>query len=170
MIELVKSELNMFCKNCGNENNNDDKFCPKCGQNLITGEAKNSTNSDNLNIQESRIKEFLGLENNTKNQKNKNGCGTGCLVAFAVLIFFIFIGSLTSPNDTNNTSNEQIKTVINILTPQEKAESKIALPKMRIKYDQVENRYWYYDKTSPQYDNYNGVYLYFGKDKNDIPY
>lgn len=37
-----------------------------------------------------------------------------------------------------------------------------AIKKMRIKVDKLEDITWYHDKTSPQYTNYNGFFIYIG--------
>lgn len=42
-----------------------------------------------------------------------------------------------------------------------------ATKNMRTEYDEVKEITWYYDKTSPQYDNANNFLLYIGKDKNN---
>lgn len=109
---------------------------------------------------------------NCQTNKDKIGClPVGCLIIFFIFIFMSIIGNSSnnySTNTTNEVVNEPVE--INILTKQEKLNSKQALKKMRVKHDQVENNYWYYDKNSPLYDNSNGIYLYFGKQKNNIPY
>ncbi len=42
--------------------------------------------------------------------------------------------------------------------------------KMRIKFDDMNNMTWYYDKSSPQYVNYNGFYAYIGQSKGSKPW
>ncbi len=38
----------------------------------------------------------------------------------------------------------------------------------RVKYDDIENIYWIYDKSSPVYDNQNGVFVYVGLNENMV--
>lgn len=45
-----------------------------------------------------------------------------------------------------------------------------ATKKMRVKVDDMNDVTWYYDKTSPQYTNYNGFYAYIGKSKGSKPW
>jgi hypothetical protein len=52
----------------------------------------------------------------------------------------------------------------------EKARLANATKKMRVKFDDINNITWYYDKTSPQYSNYNGFYIYIGKKEGSKPW
>lgn len=45
-----------------------------------------------------------------------------------------------------------------------------ATKKMRVKVDDMNDVTWYYDKTSPQYTNYNGFYAYIGTSKGSKPW
>lgn len=45
-----------------------------------------------------------------------------------------------------------------------------ATKKMRVKVDDINDMTWYYDKTSPQYTNYNGFYAYIGTSKGSKPW
>jgi len=45
-----------------------------------------------------------------------------------------------------------------------------ATKKMRVKVDDINDITWYYDKTSPQYTNYNGFYVYIGKSEGSKPW
>lgn len=45
-----------------------------------------------------------------------------------------------------------------------------ATKKMRVKVDDMNDITWYYDKTSPQYTNYNGFYAYIGKKEGSKPW
>jgi hypothetical protein len=45
----------------------------------------------------------------------------------------------------------------------EEARRKAAVSSMRKKEDRLENVTWYRDKTSPEYSNRNGFFLYFGE-------
>jgi len=45
-----------------------------------------------------------------------------------------------------------------------------ATKKMRVKVDDMNDITWYYDKSSPQYNNYNGFYAYIGKKKGSKPW
>ena len=45
-----------------------------------------------------------------------------------------------------------------------------ATKKMRVKIDDMNDVTWYYDKTSPQYTNYNGFYAYIGTSKGNKPW
>ncbi|WP_415376799.1 hypothetical protein [Patiriisocius sp. Uisw_017] len=45
-----------------------------------------------------------------------------------------------------------------------------ATKNMRTKYDDINEITWYRDKTSPQYNNYNGFFGYFGKSNTGIPF
>jgi hypothetical protein len=45
-----------------------------------------------------------------------------------------------------------------------------ATKKMRVKVDDINDITWYYDKTSPQYTNYNGFYAYIGTSKKSKPW
>lgn len=38
----------------------------------------------------------------------------------------------------------------------------------RVKYDDIENTYWIYDKSSPVYNNQNGIYIYLGLKENTV--
>jgi hypothetical protein len=50
------------------------------------------------------------------------------------------------------------------------AEFKSALSKMRVVVDNVKNRKFYYDKSSPKYVNANGFHLYAGQVADTDPY
>ncbi len=52
----------------------------------------------------------------------------------------------------------------------EKARIANATKKMRVKYDDIKRMTWYYDKSTPQYTNYNSLHLYIGKEKYGQPY
>ena len=55
----------------------------------------------------------------------------------------------------------------------EQAHKKIlinATTKLRIKYDDVSNTTWYYDKSTSKYTNHNSFHLYMGKEKDGIPW
>jgi hypothetical protein len=45
-----------------------------------------------------------------------------------------------------------------------------ATKKMRVTVDDINDITWYYDKTSPQYTNYNGFYAYIGKSEGSKPW
>lgn len=45
-----------------------------------------------------------------------------------------------------------------------------ATKNMRKKYDDIKEITWYRDKTSPQYNNYNGLFGYFGKSNTGSPF
>lgn len=45
-----------------------------------------------------------------------------------------------------------------------------ATKNMRKKYDDIKEITWYRDKTSPQYNNYNGFFGYFGKSNTGSPF
>ena len=45
-----------------------------------------------------------------------------------------------------------------------------ATKNMRKKYDDMKEITWYRDKTSPQYNNYNGFFGYFGKSNSGSPF
>lgn len=45
-----------------------------------------------------------------------------------------------------------------------------ATKKMRVKVDDINDITWYYDKTSPQYTNYNGFHAYIGKNEGSKPW
>ena len=45
-----------------------------------------------------------------------------------------------------------------------------ATKKMRVKVDDMNDITWYYDKTSPQYTNYNGFYAYIGIKEGSKPW
>lgn len=45
-----------------------------------------------------------------------------------------------------------------------------ATKKMRVNVDDMNDITWYYDKTSPQYTNYNGFYAYIGKKEGSNPW
>jgi hypothetical protein len=45
-----------------------------------------------------------------------------------------------------------------------------ATKKMRVNVDDINDITWYYDKTSPQYTNYNGFYAYVGTSKGSKPW
>jgi hypothetical protein len=45
-----------------------------------------------------------------------------------------------------------------------------ATKKMRVKVDDMNDVTWYYDKTSPQFTNYNGFYAYIGTSKGSKPW
>lgn len=44
-----------------------------------------------------------------------------------------------------------------------------ALSKMKKEVDTIENVTWYQDRSSPRYTNYNGFYIYFGKESGSEP-
>lgn len=45
-----------------------------------------------------------------------------------------------------------------------------ATKKMRSRFDDVKGITWYYDKTTPNYDDNKNIHLYFGKEKDGIPW
>lgn len=45
-----------------------------------------------------------------------------------------------------------------------------ATQKMRVSIDDINNITWYYDKTSPRFSNYNGLYAYIGKSEGSKPW
>ncbi|MFH1962664.1 MAG: hypothetical protein ABIJ30_07310 [bacterium] len=52
----------------------------------------------------------------------------------------------------------------------EKRHLALALRKMRKEYDKIEEITWYYDKTTPRYDNRNNLHLFIGKTKDSLPW
>ena len=73
----------MFCSKCGGEYQENDKFCPSCGKNLI--------NSAELSTEEK-----IRIE--AQKKIKAKGC-SGCLGFFILFIFISFIGNLIFPND-----------------------------------------------------------------------
>ena len=65
-----------------------------------------------------------------------------------------------------------------ILEEKEKQETELAekerlakaTQKMRVSIDDINNITWYYDKTSPRFSNYNGLYAYIGKSEGSKPW
>ncbi len=45
-----------------------------------------------------------------------------------------------------------------------------ATKKMRVKFDEINEITWYYDKSSPKYTNYNAFYAYIGKKEGSKPW
>ena len=85
----------MYCKNCGNEHDENDKFCSKCGQNFTENNIEELNNSGEQN-------------ENTKNEGGcAKGCGVGCLSLFGLFIILTLFSSTNSVPYEQNISTQQ---------------------------------------------------------------
>ena len=79
----------MYCRNCGNEIKENEKFCSKCGSNL----QEETTNTNSTNIQNS----VIDNENYTIAEEYKMDIATVMtivVISFAIFVFLIFAISL----------------------------------------------------------------------------
>jgi hypothetical protein len=106
-----------------------------------------------------------------------------------LIVFTLFglVGSFAGGGTTTSSTNSGTTTrtqASSSPTPEESVEAtpeetkpavsekelKSALAKLRVKKDEVKNIKWYYDKTSPRFVNYNGFYLYMGREGEGEPW
>jgi len=105
------------------------------------------------------------------------------VIVLVIISLFGAIGgsgsSSTDSGPTTSSSSGPSNTPSPVPTPEESqtatpvvsdAEFKSALSKMRIVKDDVKNRNFYYDKSSPKYVNANGFHLYAGQVSGSDPY
>ncbi len=101
----------MYCSSCGNECNNNDKFCSKCGAKLKTNNQKETaikscpTRGERF---ETEICPFCSQNNETVNSP-KNGCGIGCLIIFVLVMIFSIIASNETSTPSDNSFKEDIR-------------------------------------------------------------
>lgn len=93
------------------------------------------------------------------------------------LIGSIFEGDPQTSGSSNNVVSTEITSAPTLpppptttLPPVSKKQFKAALAKTRIKKDDVEGISWYRAKSSPNYVNQNGFFLYIGKKDGGDPY
>lgn len=101
----------MFCKYCGYEYQNEDtKFCPKCGKNLVDDEANNTQTDANEEVATTTVIDNNSNTGASKSLGGKFGIIVGLVILSVITVGGILISSKPSKktikdNDIFNTSN-----------------------------------------------------------------
>ena len=105
----------MYCKNCGNQLNNGETICQKCGTQIqINNNIQNNNNNNNNNVNQipnspkkvSYLKAYL-----------KFGCGGAFLVFILLTLLSFFLGiAIPEFQDLNNETSKTLSS-IRILIP-----------------------------------------------------
>ncbi len=126
------------------------KSCKTCGQMI----AKNARVCPNCGQKYSRI----------------GGCFAFVIIFFAVsfMIGYVINNLSNKKSEPLNLNSNQ-----NTVTKKEKPTKEFvdaALKKMRTQIDDIKGITWYYDKSTPKYDNTNNIHLYIGQEKTGNPW
>ena len=89
----------MFCKKCGKELTEDEKFCSQCGTSVAEQPTSNNPNNN--------------ISNNKKIKKKSSG-GIVVIAIIAILLLFYFVGKTISSTANNITSSIPINTILDV--------------------------------------------------------
>lgn len=95
----------MICPYCRNENNNDAKFCTKCGNSLI--QTQQSSINTYTNVQQNQDIQFTTAQKTNKNTKSNKKIILVLIVVIVLVIAILFCMKVfnNKNNNTNNGSN-----------------------------------------------------------------
>lgn len=106
----------MFCSNCGENLNKEDKFCSKCGIEVI---KRNSINQDELEKTEINGSKNTREDKIEKEPNNKEvAFGYGVIIVVGVIIIFMFNSCISNssvrplPSDPNDMTNKEMEQFI----------------------------------------------------------